>query len=285
MTDVLSVVLRAVSFVLLFQAAGIAIFVALFGRRLGTTRQLVHRLGQVSAIAALVFVAGHYALEAARMAGEMSGMLDPSLQQMVWHSSSRAALISRLAGLLLIAIGLQRTGRGCTSVAVAGAVLGTGAFALTGHTSVNAHHGALAALLALHLLVVAFWLGALAPLSLASLRETPARAADLTERFTALATWLVPIILVAGVAMAAVLLPSVSALRESYGELLIAKIVGFALLMGLAAANKWRLGPALARGTAQTGLWFRRCVAIEYVLIAFVLTITAVMTSFFSPEA
>ncbi len=285
MTDVLSVVLRAVSFVMLFQAAGIAIFVALFGRRLATTRHPVHRLGQVSAIGALVFVAGHYALEAARMAGEMSGMLDPSLQQMVWHSSGRAALVSRLAGLLLIAIGLHGTGRGWTSVAVAGAVLATAAFALTGHTSVNAHRGAMAALLMFHLLVVAFWFGALAPLSLASSRETPARAADLTERFTALATWLVPMILIAGVAMAAVLLPSVSALRESYGELLIAKIVGFALLMGLAAANKWRLGPALARGTAQTGLRFRRCVAIEYVLIASVLTITAVMTSFFSPEA
>jgi putative copper resistance protein D len=238
----------------------------------------------VSALAALVFIAGHYALEAARMAGEMSGMLDPSLQQMVWHSSSRAALVYRLAGLLLIAIGLQGTRRGWTSVAVVGAVLATGAFALTGHTSVNPHRGALAALLMFHLLVVAFWFGALAPLSLASSRETPAQAADLTGRFTALATGLVPMILVAGVAMAAVLLPSVSALREPYGELLIAKIVGFALLMSLAAANKWRLGPALAHGAAQGGRWFRRCVASEYVMVVAILTITAVMTSLFSPE-
>jgi putative copper resistance protein D len=74
-------------------------------------------------------------------------------------------------------------------------------------------------------------------------------------------------------------------LNEPYGKLLIAKVVGFALLMGLAAANKWRLGPALALGAVPSARWFHRSVAAEYVLIAAVLTITAVMTSFFSPEA
>ena len=285
MTDVLSVVLRALSFVLLFQAAGVAIFVALFGGRLASSRGAVRRLGQAAALTAIVLVAAHYALEAARMAGELSGMWDPALQGMVWNSPSRAALVCRLAGLLLIAIGLQVASPRSTIVAVGGAVLATGAFTLTGHTSVNVHRGALAMLLMLHLLVVAFWFGALWPLYLASLRETPARASDIIERFTTVATWLVPVILLAGIVMAVLLLPNISALSEPYGELLIAKVVGFAVLMGLAAANKWRLGPALVYGPVQSGLWFRRSVAAEYVLIAAVLTITAVMTSFFSPEA
>jgi copper resistance protein D len=285
MTDVLSVILRALSFVLLFQAAGVAIFVALFGRRLASSRGAVHRLGQAAALAAIVLVAAHYALEPARMAGELSGMWDPALQGMVWHSPNRAALVCRLAGLLLIAIGLQVAGPRSTIVAVGGAVLATGAFTLTGHTSVNVHRGALAMLLMLHLLVVAFWFGALWPLYLASLRETPARASDIIERFTTVATWLVPVILLAGIVMAVLLLPNISALSEPYGELLIAKVVGFAVLMGLAAANKWRLGPALVHGPVQSGLWFRRSLAAESVLIAAVLTITAVMTSFFSPEA
>jgi putative copper resistance protein D len=93
----------------------------------------------------------------------------------------------------------------------------------------------------------------------------------------------VPVILLAGIVMAVLLLPNLQALSEPYGELLIAKVAGFAALMGLAAANKWRFGPALVHG--QSGLWFRRSVAAEYMLIAAVLTITAVMTSFFSPEA
>ena len=284
MPDVLSVVLRALSFVLLFQAAGVAIFVALFGRQLTSSQVPIRRLGQAAAIVAIVLVAAHQAMEAARMAGEMSGLWDPALQGMAWNSPARVALICRLAGLLLIAAGLQGASGRWTSVAVGGAVLATGAFALTGHTSVNAHRGVLAALLMLHLLILAFWFGALWPLYVASLREAPARASTVVERFTVLATWLVPLILVAGTAMAILLLPSFSALKQPYGELLIAKVAGFALLMGLAAANKWRLGPALVQGGVQSGRWFRRSVAAEYVLIAAVLTITAVMTSLFSPE-
>ncbi len=285
MPDVVSVILRALSFVLLFQAAGVAIFVAVFGRRLASSQVSVRRLGQAAAIAAIVLVAAHYALEAARMAGEMSGMWDPTLQGMAWNSPAGTALICRLLGLLLIAVGLQEASVRWTILAVGGTVLATGAFALTGHTSVNAHRAALAPLLMLHLLVVAFWFGALGPLYVASLRETPARASDIIERFTAVATWLVPGILLAGIVMAVLLLPNLQALSEPYGELLIAKVVGFAVLMGLAAANKWRLGPALVHGPAQSGRWFRRSVAAEYVLIAAVLTITAVMTSFFSPDA
>ena len=285
MPDVISAILRALSFVLLFQAAGVAIFVAMFGRRLASSLVPVRRLGRAAALAAIVLAAGHYALEAARMAGEMSGMWDPALQGMAWNSPARAALICRLLGLLLIAVALRRGSSRWTIVAVGGAVLATGAFTLTGHTSVNVHRTALAALLMLHLLVVAFWFGALGPLYTASWRETPARAADIIGRFTAVATWLVPAILLAGIVMSVLLLPNLRALSEPYGELLIAKVVGFAALMGLAAANKWRFGPALVRGPAQSGRWFRRSVVAEYVLIAVVLTITAVMTSFFSPEA
>jgi putative copper export protein len=285
MPDLVSVILRAVSFVLFFQAAGVTIFVAIFGRRLDSSEVPIRRLGQVAAIAAIVLVAAHYAMEAARMAGEMSGVWDPTLQGMAWNSPARAVLICQLLGLLLIATGLQGPSARWTFVAVGGAVLGTGAFTLSGHTSVNMHRGALAALLMLHLFIVAFWFGALWPLYVASLRETPARAAVLIERFTAVATWLVPVILMAGTAMAVLLLPNVSALSQPYGELLIAKVVGFAVLMGLAAANKWRFGPDLVRGRAESGRWFRRSVAAEYLLIAAVLAITAVMTTFFSPEA
>ena len=285
MPDVISAILRALSFGLLFQAAGVAIFVAIFGNRLSISQVSVRRLGRAAAIAAIVLVAAHYAMEAARMAGEMSGMWDPALQGMAWNSPARAALICRLLGLLLIAVGLREAGVRRTILAVGGAVLATGAFTLTGHTSVSVHRAALAGLLMLHLLVVAFWFGALWPLYFASLQETPARASDIIERFTAVATWLVPVILLAGIVMAVLLLPNVSALSEPYGLLLIAKVVGFAVLMGLAAANKWRFGPALVHAPVQSGLWFRRSVAAEYGLIAAVLTITAVMTSFFSPEA
>jgi putative copper resistance protein D len=284
MPDVLSVVLRALSFVVLFQAAGVAIFIAIFGRRLESSLGAVRRLGQVAALAGVVLVAGHYVLEAARMTGDLSGMFDSSMQGMVWNSSSRAALIFRGVGLLLIALGLRAASGRSATVAVVGAVLAILAFTCTGHTSVNAHRWGLAGLLIVHLLVVAFWFGALWPLYLTSLREPPRVSAQVIDAFSAVAIWLVPGILLAGLALAIVLLPNLTALRQPYGELLLAKLAVFAVLMGLAALNKLRFGPAIARGDPLAAVGFRRSVAAEYVLIFGVLTITAVMTTFFSPE-
>lgn len=84
--------------------------------------------------------------------------------------------------------------------------------------------------------------------------------------------------------MALILIPSLSVLGEPYGQLLLAKIGGFSVLMALAAANKSLLGPAIATGEAEGGRRFRQSVGTEYALIVAVLAITAVMTSFFSPE-
>jgi len=57
-----------------------------------------------------------------------------------------------------------------------------------------------------------------------------------------------------------------------------------AVLLGLGALNKWRFGPAISGGDLGAGRRFRIVVIVEYVLIAAVLSVTAVMTTFFSPE-
>ena len=139
-------------------------------------------------------------------------------------------------------------------------------------------------LLLAHLLIVAFWFGSLGPLYLVTLREPRERAARVVALFSAAAFWLVPLILVAGVAIAVLLLPSAAALRQPYGLLVIAKGSLFAVLLGLAAVNKWRFGPALGNGELSAGRVFRRMVIAEYMLIVVVLSVTAVMTTFFSPE-
>jgi putative copper resistance protein D len=64
--------------------------------------------------------------------------------------------------------------------------------------------------------------------------------------------------------------------------MLLAKAALFAVLMGLAAVNRLRLAPALARTQARAPL--RRTLALEYLLICLVLGVTAVMTGRYSPE-
>jgi putative copper export protein len=280
----LSVVLRAVSLVFMLQSAGIALFLAVFQRWLIGSSEFIRRLGRWSAVCALVAVICHFALEAARMAGELSGIGDWSLQRLALTSSGGAAFGIRLLGLLGVAVGLRGEGRASMTAAVLGAALIALAFPVTGHTAVHAERWLLGMLLTAHVLIVAFWFGALIPLYLVSSRQGPQTVGPLVQAFTAVATWLVPGILLAGLVLTVALVPGVAVFRQPYGQLLIAKLTGFAALMALAALNKWRLGPAISRGDGTALLRFRRSVAAEAWLIVGVLAATAVMTTFFSPE-
>jgi len=284
MLDVLSVALRAVSFVLLFQAAGIALFVAAFARPLASSDASIRRLGRVAALAALVVASGQYALEPARMAGELAGMFDASLQKLAWSSSGMSAFVFRILGLATVAVGLRRAPGWFARMSVLGAVLTIASFALTGHTSTNTSRWLLAPLLLIHLIIVAFWFGALWPLYLVSLREPRATVVRIIDAFSTAAIWLVPLILLAGSAMAVVLISDTAVLGRPYGELLITKVVLFAALMVFAGLNKWRFTPGIAAGELRASSGFRRSVLAEYVLICGVLAVTAVMTTFFSPE-
>jgi copper resistance protein D len=304
--DIVSVVVRALSFIALFQAAGMAMFIAFSSQELTVSSTSLRRIGTASALIAAVLVAAHYALEAARMSGDLTGILDPSLQSLVLHSAASVALSLRLAGLLLLAtgfrfvwlsrgVGIERSSAAAaerhssvqagTLVPLAGAVLVLLSFTAVGHTAAHPLRELAAALLFVHVAVVAFWFGALVPLHVVSLRESPATAAHIVARFSSLAVWLVPGLFLAGLLLTTLLLPDIAALNTPYGRLLIAKVAGFAVLMALASLNKWRLGPALARNDSRVARTFRRSLAAELALIVAVLSLTAVLTTFYSPDA
>ncbi len=282
--DILSVVVRALSFVALFQAVGIVLFMALFAHLLSSAEASIRRSGLISAWLGCLLVATHQLLAAARMTGEFSGVLDCSMQWRALANNAAAANVLQVVGLLLMAATMSRQSAGAKLAGMIAAAVVTASFIVTGHTSIHPQRWFLAPLLLSHLWVVAFWFGSVAALYQVSAQETTHMAAEVIARFSAIATWLVPGIAIAGVLMAVALLPSFSVLLAPYGLLLLVKVIGFALLMGLAALNKWHFGPALASGDAQAARALCHSLAIEYVLICGVLAATAVMTGLFSPE-
>jgi putative copper resistance protein D len=284
--DVTSALVRALSFIALFQAAGVAVFLAIFGRQLESAPDSIRRLGFFAAVSGVVFVAVHLSLEAARMAGALSGVLDASLQLLVLDSPTATAATLRMVGLIAIAgalIGRGTMSRSRVHLALGGTVLTILGFLLVGHTAVDPDRTVLAMLLSLHLAAVAFWFGALIPLIIVTREERAPTAVLIADRFSRIASWWVPGILVAGVIMTLMLVDGWAVFAESYGALLLVKVAGFLLLMVLAALNKWRYAPVLARPSAAVS--FQRSVATEYALICMVLTATAIMTTFFSPES
>jgi len=281
--DTLSVGVRSFSFVLLFQATGAALFAALFHARVSRAMPEIQRVTGGAAVMAIVFVIVHLLIEPARMTGEFIGIADLSMQRMAWTSANAIAHGVQAFGLLVIAIAAL-SDRERIMLGVIGAVCTVSGFLLTGHTSVHAWRGVLAPLLLLHLLIVSFWFGSLIPLWMAMQRESLHTAGQVLQRFSTLATWLVPLIVVAGLVMALLLAGGIPPFTEPYGALLLVKLGGFALLMVLAGLNKWRLAPAIEAGEAGSVAALARSMWTEWILIGGVLTATAVLTTFFSPN-
>jgi putative copper export protein len=282
-TDLIAIGLRALAFAAALQAAGVPLFLWLFGGNLERAARPIGTLAVRTAAAALVLTMGHALVEPARLAGELSGVFDASLQGLLLASDAGTAVAIRVLGLAMITGGSLKPGRLGTLVVLVGATLVVCSFAFMGHTAADERRWLLAALLILHLLVVAFWFGALWPLSISVKRESLAVAGLVIEAFSGLAVWLVPIIFFAGLGLAVALVPDLASLRTPYGLLLLSKVAGFALLMGLAGLNKWRLGPRIARGEAGAIPVFRRVVLVEWLLLVAVVAVTATMTGLYSP--
>jgi putative copper export protein len=280
--DLISLALRALGYVALFQAVGLSFFLTLFGKELTQLQPELHRIGLIAACAGALLILMHLAFEAARMAGDFSGLWDGDLQRLALSSGSGLSALVQIAGLLGIAISLASPARGGAPSAALCGLIAVGGFLLTGHTRAHPLRTLLAALLALHLLVIAFWFGSLLPLLRVLRIEPRSGAVRILRRYSAIAGWLVPLIVLAGLAMAWILTGDLRVLRQPYGQLLIVKLSGFTLLMILAAANRWRWTPALAAGLPATAL--RRSIAMELALLVAVLATTAVLTSFFSPH-
>jgi putative copper resistance protein D len=281
--DLLSVIVRGLGFVALFQAVGAVFFLSLFARQLDHAAVPIRRLAHIAAAAGLILIVAHLALEPARLAGDYDGLWDRELQGLAWHSASAASQLLQALGLLVIVAGGAVPALAASRWATGGGLLAIAAFLLSGHTRAHPLRALLAPLLAVHLLIVAFWFGSLGALLLVSRRETRARAVEILQRFSLLASWLVPLILLAGLSMGAVLARSFSVLQRPYGELLLVKLAGFALLLLLAVMNRWRLVPAFATDGRAGPL--RRSMAAEAALLVALLATTAVLTTFFSPQA
>lgn len=280
LVDAVALTVRALSFIALFQAAGGALFLMLFGAQAAASGPRITRLVRSATLGAALLLLLHFALEAARLAGDFSGVWDRQLQQLLWQGAPGTALRLQLTGLLLVLVGLN----GSRALSTLGILLVVAAFTTLGHTVDHSPRAVLAGLLGIHLLSVVFWFGALWPLRQVVTLEAPAKAAAILESFSRLAIWIVPALLLAGVTLMALLVPGLAVFARPYGQLLLAKMLGFAALMYFAALNRLRLTPALGRNETGAVQRLRGSLLLESLLIGVVLTITAFMTGLYSPD-
>ncbi|MDH6257818.1 CopD family protein [Bradyrhizobium sp. BR13661] len=171
------------------------------------------------------------------------------------------ALLVAMAAMLLalMALGRARYARVFAAIAFAGVGL---SLAMTGHAATASPEMLTRPAIFLHGLAVAFWIGALAPLVALLSKPTPV-VLPLLNRFSRIAMPVVAALALTGLALAIIQLERPSALVEtSYGLILSVKLVLVLLLLALAALNRYRLTPPLAkdRGAAPA---LKRSILLE----------------------
>ena len=220
-----------------------------------------------------------FALRAANLTGDASGMTDPEMLALLWSTPVGTALALRLAGLVLLVAGLIM-GRAGMWLSVLGGVLAIWSFDHVGHVS-SRDIKMLDIALTIHLVAIALWIGILTPLKrLASTSATYAMAANVGHKFGIVASVAVPLLVIAGGYMGYELVGSIGALLGTgYGQALILKLVIVAVLLGFAAANKLRFMPGLQRGDAKAAAQLRMSILAEWLAILAILASTAVLTT------
>ena len=280
--DAVAVAMRAAAFVAALQAAGLALFVAAQRPALNGNVPALVALARSLTLAGLALVLAHQALEGTRLAGDWSGMLAMDIQSRNWRRSPGISALVCAAGLAVEYVGWRLHGALGRWLAVTGALGVAVSFALTGHTTDATVSPLVRVLLVLHVTIVAYWLGTIVALLRLTRVATTQALQQVSSAFSASAAWIVPAIFPIGLGMAIGLLPNLAALRTVYGALLGCKLAGFAILLILAACNRWRVVPALQREPLTATDRFRGMLHAEYLLVVAVLSVTAVMTSLYS---
>ena len=279
-----TVVVKTLAYLASLTTAGSALALASLSRPDADTMRMVRRLGLAGALVAGMATVALVPMGAIYLAGgSWSGAADTALLGMVAGSPVGESVVVRLAGLAVIAV-LFFSARVPRLVAIAGAGVVCASFAFRGHVLAEPR-AILGALVTTHLMGLAYWVGAFAPLHRLAGHGDPIHAGKAAAEFGRRALWIVPALALAGVALLVLLAGNpLDALATPYGRLLVVKVAIFLLLLGLAGFNKLRLTPALLAGDAGAAVGLRRSIRLEFAAVLAILAVTATLTTIASPD-
>ena len=212
-----------------------------------------------------------------RLGGEFDG---PTLSA-VFGSNSGAALALQVTGafLLLTAAGDDDS----VLLRLSYALLPVLGFAFSGHAAgISPVDGFVAVV---HVSMAAWWLGSLYYLRRGCEQMPFDRLVAVLSRFSSLAFVLTGVLVICGLVLIVILVDfSNDPWLTLYGWILGAKLCVVAGLLAVAGYNRRRLTPRLLTGDSNAVATLRRTTSAELLLIAMVLTITAILTTYASPH-
>ena len=259
--------------------AGTALAAASLGRQLGDVVKLAAVIVRWAAAIALLASIANILVLIFRLGGDFS---EPTLTAILESPPAPAAAL-QIAGALVLLTFASGGGAMFGLLSLLGAGLLAASFAVNGHApSVDLLSGFTAGL---HVAAAAWWLGALLLLGPACTRLGGADLAALVQVFSRFAMAVVALLVVAG---GILILTLVNFGAEDwftpYAQVLTLKVVLAATVLSLAIYNKVRLTPQLDDASGPGRFLLRQSIAFETLVIAGVLTATALLTTFTSPH-
>lgn len=273
------VVVRALYYVATIGAAGLVFFAIGFGHRLRPPEAARLRTLLLGAIAAgLLLSLGGLVLRVLVLTAGAS-VTDPDVWAAVLRSRIGDAFWLRASGLVLMAAAATQWRPG-PAIAAVGAVLVLGSYAAMGHSMLFLPRQEIAALVVLHLAVVAFWVGSLLPLLWVARWPEGGEAAALVRDWSRAATVAVAVMLVSGLLLSWYLTVRLDLIFAAWhGWALAAKVAAVLAALGLALGNRLRHTPALARGEPGAGARLATSIRLEIVVVLLAFYIAAEMVS------
>ncbi|MEH6645337.1 CopD family protein [Sulfitobacter sp.] len=216
------------------------------------------------------------------MGGTWQGGTDPMILSMVAQSPLGISIAVRLIGLALILTVLIPARWGKIAAGF-GAFFVAASFVLRGH-ALEEPRLLLGALITVHFLGLAFWVGAFVPLYRVAGIDHRNSAAQLAHEFGHKAVYVVTSLTVAGGITLWLLTGNpVAAAFTPYGQFFLLKLGLFLAVISLAAWNKMQITPALLRGDPIASGRLRRSIRWEAYLVFLVLFTTATLTTLSAP--
>jgi len=181
------------------------------------------------------------------------------------------AIAALVIGLACLWSGVKRSSRILAALALAGVGL---SLAASGHAATASPEMLTRPAVFVHGISVAYWLGAFAPL-VAILRRPHEAPLAIVSRFSHVSVAVIGVLALTGLTLAIIQLESFDALIATrYGILLSIKLALVAALLALAALNRFRFTPALARD-AKAATALARSIVLEGALAIGILAVVA----------
>jgi len=270
----LSLLVKAALYIGALSSAGLALHSIILRK---THRIWIAAFATVLILAVLV----RLLLLNAELSGGLSGLLDFSMFGWIW-GPNQAQVLTYLVGSAFLMLGAALNMR---TTLIVGTILVFAGAGLGGHTHGLDAPGISPILVSVHVAIAAFWVTA--PFVLwPRAASTDLELVNDTDRFSRVAVWCVPLLFVSGIWLAFRLSGSLeNILGETYGRLLLLKLLLACCALAIGAFNKFRVTQMMKSHADQARVTLKRALALDYVLFAGILLAVSAATTLTGPGA